>query len=155
MSQTFFSLSTWLHAIATIVFIGHYLLLVLIYIPVLAKEHAGGMILSAISRRSRIWMYLALSVFAVTGIHLMLVDPNYLGFGDFGNLWGIVMLIKHVLIAGMVVMGFWFNAILRVGPLMSSNNNADQAIARFRVYSKLMAASGLIVLFLTALAQVE
>jgi hypothetical protein len=65
------------------------------------------------------------------------------------------MLTKHILIVGMIVIGFWFNAMLRVGPLMSSNNNADQAILHFQVYSKMMAVSGLIVLLLTALAQFE
>ena len=154
MSQILYSLSTWLHAIATIIMIGHYLLLSLIYLPVLAKEN-GGTILSAISKRSRSWMYISLGIFAVTGSHLTLADSNYLGIGNFGNLWGILMLVKHLLIMGMIALGFWYNAILRVGPMMSSNNGADQAIARFGLYSKLMAASGVMVLLLTALAQVK
>jgi uncharacterized membrane protein len=154
MSQILFSLSTWLHAVATVVMIGHYLLLALIYLPVLEKENSGGLILSAISKRSRVWMYLSLAVFAVTGIYLTIADSNYLGIGNFGNLWGVLMLIKHLLIVGMIVLGFWFNAIMRVGPLMSSNNGASQAIARFGLYSKLMAGSGLLVLLLTAVAQV-
>jgi uncharacterized membrane protein len=133
--------------------IGHYLLLALIYLPVLEKENSGGLILSAISKRSRVWMYLSLAVFAVTGIYLTIADSNYLGIGNFGNLWGVLMLIKHLLIVGMIVLGFWFNAIMRVGPLMSSNNGASQAIARFGLYSKLMAGSGLLVLLLTAVAQ--
>jgi uncharacterized membrane protein len=155
MSQILFSLSTWLHSIATILLIGHYLLLVLIYLPILAKENGGGMILSAISKRSRVWVYASLVIFMVTGIYLTLTDPNYLGIGNFGNLWGILMLVKHILILAMIVIGFWFNAILRVGPMMSSNNSAEQAIVRFGLYSKLMAAFGVLVLFLTALAQVQ
>ena len=155
MSQILFSLSNWLHALATVVMIGHYLLLTLIYLPVLAKENSGGMILSAISKRSRVWMYGSLIVFAVTGAYMTFVDPNYLGIGNFGNLWGILMLVKHILIVGMILMGFWYNAILRVGPLMSSNTGVDQAIARFGLYSKLMAVSGVLVLLLTAIAQVE
>lgn len=155
MSQILFSLSTWLHAIATVIMIGHYLLLALIYLPILSKETSGGLILSAISKRSRVWMYSSLIIFALTGIYLTIVDPNYMGIGDFGNLWGVLMLVKHILILAMIVMGFWFNAILRVGPMMSSNNGANQAIARFGLYSKLMAASGILVLLLTALAQVE
>jgi uncharacterized membrane protein len=155
MSQILFSLSTWLHAVATVIMIGHYLLLALIYLPVLAKENSGGMILSAISKRSRVWMYLSLIVFAVTGTYLTIADPNYLGIGNFGNIWGILMLVKHILIVGMIVIGFWYNAILRVGPLMSSNTGADQALARFGLYSKLMAVSGVLVLLLTALAQME
>jgi putative copper export protein len=100
-------------------------------------------------------MYLSLVIFMITGVYLMFADPNYLGVGNFGNLWGILMLVKHVLILGMIAMGFWFNAILRVGPMMSSNNNAERAISRFRFYANLMAISGVLVLLLTALAQVE
>ncbi|HET7142743.1 MAG TPA: hypothetical protein VFI68_01880 [Anaerolineales bacterium] len=155
MSQILFSLSTWLHAVATVIFIGHYLLLALIYLPVLAKEQAGGMILSAISKRSRSWIYTSLVIFMVTGSYLTIVDRNYLGIGNFGNPWGVFMLIKHILIVGMIVMGFWFNAILRVGPLMSSNTGAEQAILRFGLYSRWMAVCGVLVLLLTALAQVE
>jgi uncharacterized membrane protein len=155
MSQILFSLSTWLHAIATIIMIGHYLLLSLIYLPVLAKENGGGVILSAISKHSRVWMYVSLGIFAVTGTHLTFVDSNYLGVGDFGNFWSILMLVKHLLIMGMIALGFWFNAILRVGPMMSSNNGVNQAIVRFDSYSKLMAACGVLILLLTALAQVE
>lgn len=153
MSQILIALSTWLHAIATVILIGHYLLLSVIYIPALAKDN--GAALSEISKRSRPWLYLSLLVFAVTGTHLMLIDSGYLGFMDFGNFWGIVMLLKHVLVFGMLALGFWYNAILRVGPMMSSNNSAELGIKRFRQYSNLMSISGLLVLLLTALAQAQ
>jgi uncharacterized membrane protein len=154
MSQFLLSMSTWLHALATVIMIGHYLLLSLIYLPVLAKENGGGQILSAISKRSRVWMYASLAVFAVTGTHVTFVDSNYLGLGNFGNFWSILMLVKHLLIMAMIALGFWYNAVLRVGPMMSSNNGVEQAIARFGLYSKLMAGCGVLVLLLTALAQV-
>lgn len=153
MSQILISLSVWLHAIGTIILIGHYFLLSVIYLPVL--EQNGGAFLSQISKRSRPWMYASLLIFMVTGIYLTFADPNYLGVGDFGNLWGVLMLIKHVLILGMIGMGFVFNGLLRVGPMMSSNNSAHLAIRRFRLYSSLMALSGVLVLLLTALAQTQ
>ena len=151
MSQLLIPLSTWLHAIATAVFIGHFVLLAGIYIPALSKN---GSALSEISKRSRPWMYASLLVFAITGTHLMMIDSGYLGFMDFGNFWGIVMLVKHILVFAMIGIGFWYNAILRVGPMMSSNN-PEQAIARFRSYVNVMAICGVLVLLLTALAQVE
>ena len=153
MSQILIDLSVWLHALATTVFIGHFLLLSLIYLPVLAKNNAT--LLSEISKRSRGWMYASILIFVITGTYLTFADPNYLGFANFGNLWGILMLVKHILILGMIAMGFWFNGILRVGSLMSSNTNAAQAVTRFRSYIRLMAISGALVLLLTALAQVE
>ena len=151
MSQILIALSVWLHALGTVLLIGHYLLLSVIYLPVLAKNH--GTALSEISKRSRPWMYASLLVFMVTGIYLMFADPNYLGVGDFGNFWSVMMLVKHLLIVGMIGLGFWFNAILRVGPMMSSNNSAELGITRFRLYSNLMTIFGLLVLLLTALAQ--
>ena len=151
MTQFLISLSTWLHALATVVFIGHFILLASIYIPALSKNGAA---LSEISKRSRPWMYASLLVFAITGTHLMLIDSGYLGFMDFGNFWGIVMLVKHILIIAMIAMGFWFNAIMRVGPMMSSNN-PDQAIVRFRKYVNAMVVCGVLVLLLTSLAQFE
>jgi uncharacterized membrane protein len=153
MSQILIALSIWFHALATVVLIGHYLLLSVIYLPVLAKNN--GAALSEISKRSRLWMYLSLVTFMVTGIYLMFVDPNYLGVGNFGNLWSVMMLVKHLLIFGMIGLGFWFNAFLRVGPMMASNNNAELGIRRFRTYSNWMAILGVLVLLLTALSQME
>jgi len=153
MSQILVAISFWLHALGTVVFIGHYLLLSTLYLPILEK--GGGAFLSQISKRSRPWLYISLLVFAITGTYLTLIDPSYLGIGNFGNLWGVLMLVKHILIFGMIGLGFWYNAFLRVGPMMASNNNAALGIRRFRMYSNLMTISGVLVLLLTALAQVE
>ena len=153
MSQLLIALSVWFHAVGTVLLIGHYLLLSVIYLPVLEKN--GGAFLSEISRRSRPWMYVSLVIFMVTGIYLMFADPNYLGVGDFGNFWSVMMLVKHLLVVAMIGLGFWYNAILRVGPMIVSNNNAELGIRRFRMFSNLMAICGVLVLLLTALAQVE
>ena len=157
MSQTLFSLFTWLHAVATVIFIGHFVLLSLVYLPAFAtqKTDVAGPILSGISKRSRPWMYASLLMFIITGVYLMIVDPNYLGVGNFGNAWGIAMLVKHILIVAMIGMGFAFNAFLRVGPMMNSNSGAAQAITRFSLYARLMAVCGVLVLLLTAFAQFE
>lgn len=157
MSEILIALSTWLHALATVVFIGHFVLLALIYLPAVKDKPdiPVGAILGEFSKRSRLWMYVALLIFMITGIHLMFVDPNYLGVGDFGNLWSILMLVKHVLILGMIAAGFWFNAILRVGPMLSSKTGSSQAMDRFRLYNNGMAITGVLVLLLTAVSQVK
>jgi uncharacterized membrane protein len=153
MTQLLTALCIWLHALATVVFIGYYLLLSGVCIPVLAQEN--GAILSRISKRSRPWLYSSLLVFILTGIYLMVIDPGYLGFADFGNAWGILMLVKHILVLVMIAAGFWFNAILRVGPMMVSNRGAEGAIRRFRSHANLMSILGVLILLLTALAQVQ
>jgi uncharacterized membrane protein len=157
MTQFLISMSVWLHALATVVFIGHFVLLAVLYLPTLSAQetaHVAGPILGGVSKRSRPWLYASLIVFMVTGIYLMIVDPNYKGVGNFGNFWAVMMLVKHILIAGMIALGFWYNAILRVGPMLSSNN-PEQALIRFRNYVNVMAVCGVLVLLLTALSQTQ
>jgi uncharacterized membrane protein len=157
MSQFFFSLSLWLHSLAMIVFIGHYMLLSIIYLPALRQTtlDVAGPILSGFSKQSRRWMYISLVLFFLTGIYLMFVDPNYMGVGNFGNLWAVMMLVKHILVLVMIGAGFWFNAIWRVGPMLSSRSGAEQAYGRFKLYVNIMSISGALVLLLTAIAQIQ
>jgi len=157
MPQTLIALSFWLHSLATVTFIGHFLLLAIIYLPAMKNSslEITGPILSNISKQSRRWMYVSLLIFIITGIYLMFADPNYLGVGDFRNFWSIMMLVKHLLIVVMIGAGFFFNAILRVGPMLRSTNGAVQAYARFKLFTNIMAISGVLVLLLTALAQIQ
>ncbi len=153
MSQILIALSFWFHSLATVLLIGYYLLLTLIYLPVLSE--AGGTYLSEISKRSRSWLYISLLIFVITGVHLTFIDPNYLGIGNFDNFWSIMMLVKHILLLVMLAMGFWFNGILRIGPLMRSNTGASQALVRFRQYSSSMTITGILILLLTAISQTQ
>ncbi len=155
MTQLLIATSTMLHALSTLVFIGHYVLMSLIYLPALSNMDTGPMALGEMSRRSRRWMYGSILVFFVTGVHLLLVDPNYMGIGNFSNPWAMMMLIKHIIILVMIGLGFWFNFIQRVGPAMRSNSSAAQGVAAFRRYSNFMAICGVLVLALTALSQVQ
>lgn len=157
MSEILIALSTWLHALATVIFIGYFVLLALIHLPAMkdTPDIEVGIVLGAYSKQSRLWMYAALLIFMITGIHLTIIDPNYLGIGNFGNFWSILMLVKHLLIVGMMVAGFWFNAILRVGSMLSSKTGFPQAFNRFRFYVNGMAVSGSLILLLTALSQVR
>jgi uncharacterized membrane protein len=155
MSQLLLATSTTLHAFAMLIFIGHYLLMSLIYIPALSSLDNAGQALGEMSRGSRQWLYGSILVFIVTGVHLMLVDPNYLGIGNFSNPWALLMLIKHIVIVVMIGLGFWFNFLQRVGPAMRSTSGAAQGVAKFRQYSNIMAVCGMIVLALTALSQVQ
>ena len=157
MSEILTALSTWFHAMATVIFIGYFVLLALIYLPAMKDKPdiEVSVILGEVSKRSRLWMYVTLLIFMITGIHLTIIDLNYLGIGDFGNFWSILMLVKHILIVGMIVAGFWFNVILRVGPMLSSKTGSSQAFNRFRFYVNGMAVSGSLVLLLTAISQVR
>jgi uncharacterized membrane protein len=156
MTSFLIAIANSLHALATVIFVGYYLLLSLLYLPALAKpEMGGGAALGEVSKRSRSWLYASLVIFAFTGVYLTLADPNYPGFGNFSNPWAVLMLVKHILILAMVAIGFWFNAIQRVGPALRSYPSDAERMARFRRYSNLMAVCGVLALLLTAFAQIR
>jgi uncharacterized membrane protein len=155
MTSLLIATATALHALATVVFIGYYLLLSLFFLPVLAKPETGGSAaLGEVSRRSRWWQYASLLVFIITGFYLMLVDTSYLGIGNFGNPWAILMLLKHFVVLLMIGLGFWFNAAKRVGHDLRSYPNDAARIARYRRFVTIMTICGVLVLVLTAFAQV-
>lgn len=156
MTPIFVAIATVLHALATVVFIGYYLLLSLLFLPVLGKPDKGGVAaLGEVSRRSRSWQYIALVVFVVTGFYLTFVDSSYLGIGNFGHPWTILMLMKHLVVLAMIALGFWQNAVKRAGHDLRAYPNDAQRLARFRRYVNAMTFLGVFVLLLTALAQVE
>jgi uncharacterized membrane protein len=150
MSDIFLVISLWLHSLSTAILIGNFFLLSLIYVPALSS--GGGAFLAEASKRSRPWLYAALILFAISGAYLTFTDSNYLGLANFGNPWGIVMLIKHTVVFVMLVIGFYFNAMLRVGP--NSAAGKPENIARMRQYANLMSLCGAVVLLLTAVGQV-
>ena len=146
-------LAAWLHVISAIIFIGHYMLLALVYLPALTKNGVDaqtGAALSNISKASRSWLYASIVVFAVTGSYMTLVDPSYKGLGNFSSTWALLMLIKHVLIVGMIAAGFWYNGILHAGPVLGSGST--KALETFKRFVYGMAAAGVVILLLTAWA---
>ncbi len=155
MTQTLIVAANILHTLATIVFIGFYVVMTIIILPVFTTKKSSGMqTLSEISKRSRWWLYSAMVVLALTGTYLTLVDGNYAGIGNFNSAWAILMLIKHIVILLMVVLGFWFNAIKRVGAGMLSTSNAEAGYVQFKRYCVWMMVSGVVVLVLTGVGQV-
>jgi uncharacterized membrane protein len=158
MTQFLLILSYWLHSLSMLVFIGDFVLLALVYLPAFASSQdssASGLLLSEFSRRSRGWLYAAIVVFAITGIYLTLVDPNYRGLGNFSNPWGALMLVKHILVVGMILIGFVYNAILRIGRGAKSGVDLPRIMTQFKQYSYLMAGLGTVILLLTAISQAQ
>ena len=83
MTPILITLSNWLHALATVIFIGHFVLLALIYLPALATN-GNGLALSEISKRSRSWMY---AIIAYFHLHGNLPDDRRHELPGFCRLW--------------------------------------------------------------------
>ena len=146
--------SIWLHTMATIMLIGHYLLMTMIYLPVLNRRFDGqGLfeLLADIYDKVRLRIYAALGVFAVTGITLMLVNESYQGIGNFGNAWSVLMVAKHLLVSVMVVLAVMLNNTIRSG--LARQNEVKKSLDRLHILLSALSVSGVLVILLTAFAQ--
>jgi len=152
MAQYLIVLSNWLHALATVVLIGHYSLLALIYWPALSAPAApdlGRWLLRA-GERAQPYLSGAVLVFIATGTLLMLVDDQYLGLGAIDNAWSWLLIIKHVLVLGLIAL-----AIFADRTMLPRAANDPAALGRYRLAVWAITASGALVLLLTAMMQAE
>jgi uncharacterized membrane protein len=143
------ALSLLFHTLATIVMVGHYLLLAAAYLPALRRSLDAPTLstaLAAMNSGIRSRMLPALLVFAVTGFYLMTVNSAYHGLGQFSNAWSLLMLVKHLLIVVMVVLGFRFNNSFKPNEPLPAGFDA-KLVAVF--------VCGVLVLLLTAFAQAQ
>ncbi len=80
----------WGHLLATVVFVGYYVLLAVVVIPAVARvlgdgaadRMPAGPLLAAIERRALPLLLASLGIFLATGVALQTADPRYLGLGQ-------------------------------------------------------------------------
>ena len=153
MSTFLVALSIWLHALATIVFIGYYLFTSLIYLPVFERQMQANALrdlLEQISARLRPFFGGSLLIFLVTGTYLMLINKNYHGLGDFfANPWSILMMSKHVLVLAFLALAIFSERVF-MGKISDQNPKALQG---FRWTLNINVLLGLIILLMTSIAQ--
>jgi putative copper export protein len=93
----------------------------------------------------------ALLVFIVTGTHLMLTNENYLGLGNFfGNLWSILIIIKHVIVLAFLALGIIAERIY----VPQISDEKPEILQRYRLSLYGNLALGVLILLLTSIAQV-
>jgi uncharacterized membrane protein len=153
MSTILIALSTWLHALATIVMIGYYLFLSLIYLPIFERQMQANALrdlLEQVSARLRPFFGGSLLIFIVTGTHLMLINENYLGLGNFfGNPWSALIVAKHGLVVAFLALAI-ISERVTLGKISDEN---PQALKQFRLALGVNTFLGILILLLTAIAQ--
>jgi uncharacterized membrane protein len=147
------AISTWLHALATIVMVGYFVFTSLIYLPVFDRQmqpNALRDLLEQISARLRPYFGGSLLIFLVTGTHLMLINEDYLGLGNFfSNAWSVLIIIKHVLVLVFLALAFFSERTF----LAKVSDQNPAALKQFHWALNVNTLLGLVIPLLTAFAQ--
>lgn len=104
------SASNWLHLLATVVWIGGMSTNLLILFPSLKEglePPAVGRLMGIVMKRFRSLVYASMCILAVSGVVMNLLNTNYLGLLQFGNLWSVLTLIKHIFTLVLVVLAVY------------------------------------------------
>jgi hypothetical protein len=153
MSTFLVVLSTWLHVLATIVFVGYYLFTGLIYLPVFEHcmpPNAVRDLLEQASARLRPFFGGSLLVFLGTGTYLMLINSDYLGLGNFfANPWSILIVVKHVLVLAFLALAI-FSERAFLGKI---SDKQPEALKQFSWAVNINTLLGVAILLLTSIAQ--
>jgi uncharacterized membrane protein len=99
------TLAYWFHMLATVVWIGGLATLALLILPVARRkldEAAFASQLESIQSRLDLMGWFCLATLIGTGLVQMSGNPNYEGFFEFGNLWSVAILLKHIVFVGMI-----------------------------------------------------
>lgn len=109
MSPSLLAVSYFFHLVATVVWIGGLVILVLLVWPearrILSEQPALYGLLSRLRKRFYPLSNFSLVVLLATGMIQMPADEHYDGLLQFDNEWSRVILLKHLAFAGMVICG--------------------------------------------------
>ena len=144
---------TWLHVVATVVFVGYYLFTGLIYLPVLEHRMQANIlreVLEQVSARLRPYFGGSLLIFLVTGTYLMLINPGYQGLGRFfATPWSALIVIKHVLVLAFLALAV-FSERAFLGKISAEK---PEGLKQFRRAVNINTVLGMLIVLLTSLAQ--
>lgn len=156
MPITLLAIANWLHLLATVVWIGGMVVQKLIVVPAVRKLPAETQrpVLRAIEQRAATFTYGAIGVFLITGLTMMSQNANYAGALVFDSLWTRIILIKHAVIAALVISTAYVNTT--VNRRLAASEGDEAAYARWAERQQDLAdvnvLLGVVVLGLTAIA---
>jgi uncharacterized membrane protein len=148
--------ATWLHTLAFLIVLGYYGILGRFVVPTLERTLDGPMLtrtLVALERRALPWVLLCVGLFIVTGVYLLVVDPHYHGLGNISGSWGALMLLKHLLVAGLVGLGILVDFLVRDLDWAPDTAALRRAVGRIGLVAEGMTGLGAVIILLTVVAQ--
>jgi uncharacterized membrane protein len=151
-------IAVWVHTLAFVIVLGYYGVLGRVTLPALERSLDGPALataLVAIERRALPLLVLSAGLFIVTGSILLIVDPKYAGLGDFfASTWTTLMLVKHVVVVGVIVLGVLVDQSIRQVGEATGDASRTAAVRRLRLSAEGATGLGALVILLTAAAEI-
>jgi uncharacterized membrane protein len=131
MGLLILSLSHFLHLLATVVWIGGIVMILLVILPgaktALESTPMLSRLMKDIAKRFTPLANISILVLIFTGVVILYYEKEFTRFLDFSNPWSAIMFSKHFLVVLMVIIHFYRGLILnpRIGKLSSQLNEVQ------------------------------
>ncbi len=148
--------AVWLHTVAFVIAWGYYGILGRIVIPALGRALESGpraTTLMAIERRAVPLIGISLMLFTVTGSYLLVTDTRYAGVGNLGSGWAVLMVVKHLLVAVLVVLGVIVDRLIRRAAAAATEDARTSAWRRLALGADAATGLGALIVLLTVVAR--
>jgi uncharacterized membrane protein len=164
MKDVILVLCNFFHLTATVIWIGQAVLSGLIYMPLFNQQLKGpalGAMMTGMIKKAGPWIIASIFVFIATGIPLTLWNENV---SDPTHPWSMMIYIKHAFVLIMIVLAVYtgrvaFPKLQKAMSAVSSKEATPQpqvlaAMKRMKIIGRIVTLLGLIVLLITAIAEV-
>jgi len=105
------TIMNWAHLFATVVWFGAMTTMFFVLLPAMKaalEPPVMGKLMGAVAKKMKGVVYVSIIVLIVTGAVMQILNPSDAGYG-FGSRWGMVLVVKHVLIAVMIFIGIYIS----------------------------------------------
>src|ERR1035437_5747621 len=131
------SILNWLHLVAVVVWIGAMTANMFVVLPSAAATlppPVMGKFMGALMKRFRVIAYSCIVTLIVTGFLMMIQNADYLGLLKVQNGWTIVLLVKHIVIAVLVILAIYSFEVLapQVGKMAAKGPSPELAVMQAR-----------------------
>jgi len=129
------SAMNWLHLLAMVVWIGGIIFIMIAIFPA-AKESMEppimGRFMGSLMKRFRKMFYVSVVLLVATGIVMTIMNKEYAGMFEFGNLWALFVVIKHIFVLILIIVGIYMMEVIvpRIGRLGAKGPSPEMAEAQ-------------------------
>jgi uncharacterized membrane protein len=147
-----------LHTLGFVIVCGYYGILARVVLPAIQRSldpPAQATTLEAVERAALPLLLISAVLFLVTGTYLLLIDPEYQGLGAIRDSWSTLMLLKHLVVAGLVALGVTVDVLVRLVGEAEDDVTRTAAIRRVRLAAEGATGAAGLTILLTAAAQLS
>jgi len=160
MSLLVLTLSHLFHLLATVVWVGGIAMTLFVILPgTKTALESAPMVNSVMKEIAKLFTPMAnisIPILIGTGIIIFYYDKNFTTYLDLKNRWNIIIVLKHCLVALMIIIHFYRGLMLNQKIEKSSLQLNESRVARLRKFSldlvKTNFALGILVLLLTGVS---